>query len=256
MQQFRAECRTKQKSMFLDWYICIVKKRAPLLRATLSMLCNVEFLNFIFNNISFTENVRTYFHQVHTDGLWSENTSPEAKNRCPESGTHPNTAFSVPSRMPTTFVQPIRVGWSGHFKSVLRPVLLWHVTFISSILTFSKPLDIYKPQHQKPSLGTCAPRWRFWSDCAFAQSDQNLHWAHFGQPRKIVSSCGQWRLIRLCGCACWFESSLGVHVRRYVFSCWGSHNIKCWNKITYILDEQKRWYISVTILMLKMRKWS
>ena len=28
----------------------------------------------------------------------------------------------------------------------------------------------------------CAQR-RFWSACAFAQSDQNLHWAHFEQPR-------------------------------------------------------------------------
>ena len=30
-------------------------------------------------------------------------------------------------------------------------------------------------------------------------------------------------LIRLRGCASWFESSLDVHVRRYVFSCCGSY---------------------------------
>ena len=32
------------------------------------------------------------------------------------------------------------------------------------------------------------------------------------------SLCGQWRLIRLHWCAGWFESSLGKHIRRYVFS--------------------------------------
>ena len=35
-----------------------------------------------------------------------------------------------------------------------------------------------------------------------------------------ISSYRQWRLIRLCRCASWFESSLGTHVRRYIFSHW------------------------------------
>ena len=39
------------------------------------------------------------------------------------------------------------------------------------------------------------------------------------------SSCGQRRLIRLCGCTGWFESSLGAHVRRYVFSRCGSNSV-------------------------------
>ena len=36
-----------------------------------------------------------------------------------------------------------------------------------------------------------------------------------------VSSCGQWRLTRLCECAGWFEFSWGAHVWRYVFSHYG-----------------------------------
>ena len=42
------------------------------------------------------------------------------------------------------------------------------------------------------------------------------------QGRK-VSSIGQRTLIRLLGSAGWFESSWGAHIRRYVFSCWGSY---------------------------------
>ena len=51
-------------------------------------------------------------------------------------------------------------------------------------------------------------------------SDQSAHFLD-SQGCK-VSSCRQRRLIRLCGCAGWFESSLGAHVRRYVFSRCGS----------------------------------
>ena len=29
--------------------------------------------------------------------------------------------------------------------------------------------------------------WRFWSDCAFAQSDQNLHWAHMSKVGPMLS---------------------------------------------------------------------
>ena len=65
-------------------------------------------------------------------------------------------------------------------------------------------------------LVICAQR-RFRSACAFAQADQNLDWAHFG-----FFSCGQRRLIRLHWCVDWFESSLGAHSRRYVFSRCGS----------------------------------
>ena len=64
----------------------------------------------------------------------------------------------------------------------------------------------------------CAQR-RFKSACAFAQTDQNLQWAHFGWPR--MQSLFTWTtktLIRLRECAGWFESSLGADVRRYFFS--------------------------------------
>ena len=40
----------------------------------------------------------------------------------------------------------------------------------------------YEPQRQKTYMGMCAQR-RFRSVCAFAQSDQNLHCAHFRYPR-------------------------------------------------------------------------
>ena len=64
---------------------------------------------------------------------------------------------------------------------------------------------------------------RFRSDCAFAQSDLDLHLAHFGYPR--TQSFFMWttkNLIRLRGCTGWFESLWDVHVTRYVFSRWSS----------------------------------
>ena len=71
----------------------------------------------------------------------------------------------------------------------------------------------------------CVQR-KFRSACAFAQSDQNPHWAHFGW---ILMQSFFMRttktLIRLGGCAGWSESPLGAHVRRYGFPCWKSFNI-------------------------------
>ena len=66
----------------------------------------------------------------------------------------------------------------------------------------------------------CAQR-RFKSACAFAQSNQNLHWAHFGSPwmQSFFMRTTKTQ-IRLRGCAVWFESSLGAYVKRYVFSRW------------------------------------
>ena len=64
---------------------------------------------------------------------------------------------------------------------------------------------------------TCAQR-RFRSNCTFVQSDQNLHWAPLDSLGWKDSSCRHQRLIRQSGCAGWFESSLGTHVRRYIFS--------------------------------------
>ena len=66
-------------------------------------------------------------------------------------------------------------------------------------------------------LDMCAQR-RFRSACAFAQSDQNLRWTRFGlpgMPRFVMRTIGT--LIRLRGCAGWFDSTLGVHTRKYFF---------------------------------------
>ena len=66
----------------------------------------------------------------------------------------------------------------------------------------------------------CAQR-RFISACAFAQSDKNFRWAHFGQP--WMQSFFIWTMETLIGlrrCAGCFESSFGAHVRRYIFSRW------------------------------------
>ena len=53
---------------------------------------------------------------------------------------------------------------------------------------------------------------RFRSACAIAQSDQNLHWAHFGEPRlQRFFMRTKKILICLCGCKGWFESSLGAY---------------------------------------------
>ena len=74
----------------------------------------------------------------------------------------------------------------------------------------------FEPRENVPS-DMCARR-RFKSARGSAQSDQNLrcpheetlhHWLSKIRPRKI--------LIRLCECTVWSESSLGTHVRRYVF---------------------------------------
>ena len=48
-----------------------------------------------------------------------------------------------------------------------------------------------------------------------------------------VSSCREWRqwVIRLHWCTGWFESSLGAHVSRYIFSYWSSNKYVSENKI-------------------------
>ena len=74
-------------------------------------------------------------------------------------------------------------------------------------------------------LRTCASSKRTFR---FAQSDQNLHWAHIGQLR-MQSIFMRKTLIILHGCAGWFESSLGAHVQRYIFSRCGSYLGQCWS---------------------------
>ena len=70
----------------------------------------------------------------------------------------------------------------------------------------------------------CA-QWKFRSGCAFAQSDQNLLWAHFwlaSQGCKVFFMRTTKNLISRRGCVADFESSLDAHVWRYVFSRYGS----------------------------------
>ena len=58
-----------------------------------------------------------------------------------------------------------------------------------------------------------------------------------------VFSCRQQRLIRLCKCTGQFESSLGVHVKEYVFSCCGPF---IW--ILFLSTSRKHAYIILTPL--------
>ena len=99
----------------------------------------------------------------------------------------------------------------------------------------------------------CAQR-RFRSACAFAQSDQNLHWAHFGLTRMWSFFLLKTKaLISLRDCAGWFESSLGAHVRRYVFGRCRSYDCYNWQDIgklglswkRLITDMMKEWYTAV-----------
>ena len=61
----------------------------------------------------------------------------------------------------------------------------------------------------------CVQR-RFRSTCAFTQSYTKLHCAHFFMWTTKT-------LIRLSGCADWFESSLDAHFKGYLFSRFGSY---------------------------------
>ena len=53
--------------------------------------------------------------------------------------------------------------------------------------------------------------------CAFAQSDQNLHWAHFWIAKDETFLHSDNEDIILRGCAGGVESSLGTLVGRYAF---------------------------------------
>ena len=70
---------------------------------------------------------------------------------------------------------------------------------------------------------------RFISACAYAQSDQNLHWALLDSQGCKVSSCETDQLCHWC--AGWFESSLGAHDRRYIFSSCGLIGIQIWQAV-------------------------
>ena len=57
--------------------------------------------------------------------------------------------------------------------------------------------ESYEPKHPKCTFGHCAHR-IFRSACAFAQSDQNLHWPHFDSKGCKVSLCGRRRFWSVC----------------------------------------------------------
>ena len=92
----------------------------------------------------------------------------------------------------------------------------WHLLY-DRFSVGSIPIIFAATSEHVPS-DMCAQR-RF----RFAQSDQNLHWAHFGRPRtqKMFMRITM-TLISQRGCAGWFQSSMGVHARKYVLSYCGS----------------------------------
>ena len=63
---------------------------------------------------------------------------------------------------------------------------------------------------------------RFRSACAFAQSDLNLRWAHFGKPGFEVSSCGQRILWAYCVVAQADLNLRWAHMSEGVFSLYDS----------------------------------
>ena len=84
---------------------------------------------------------------------------------------------------------------------------------------------------------------RLWSAWAVTQSDQNLHCVHSGLPRmQVFYMWTRQTLIRLCGCAGWFESSLGS-----MFEGTFSHNV------AQML--QKAWFVTEEMLIRLKIPW-
>ena len=115
-----------------------------------------------------------------------------------------------------------RLSWLRDNESRLycfTHLLLWEATSLYQLSIWTKIIKVQTSEHQRHKTylsDICAQR-RFRSACAFAQSDQNLHWAHFGQPRMQSFFMRTMKtLIRLRGCAGWSESSMAAHVRRYL----------------------------------------
>ena len=88
---------------------------------------------------------------------------------------------------------------------------------ITSIIDTNLMLYIWVLKWENVPSDMCSKRW-LKSTCACAKSDKSLHcpraeplhhWLSKMRPRKI--------LVSLRTCAGWSESSLGAHVRRYVY---------------------------------------
>ena len=66
-----------------------------------------------------------------------------------------------------------------------------------------------------------------------------------------VSSCGQWRLIRLGGCPGWSESSLGAHAVLLVLS-WGGSNVKRSPNLWKFGNENPHLFANFNIFILNL----
>ena len=104
------------------------------------------------------------------------------------------------------------------------------------------PRHIWTVRWENGPSDICAQR-RLESISAFAQSDQSLHCPHKEISHPWLSKMRLVKiLIRLRECTGWFESSLGAHVRRYVFWRCGSFHFQ--GGSCYCLSEQSRVHLN------------
>ena len=89
-------------------------------------------------------------------------------------------------------------GCSGLLKQLLTPHDGRHTTDDGHWLTTIANHEHFVLRWAKTYLSDMCARRRFRSACAFALSDQNLHWVHFGSKGCKGSLCGQRRLRSDC----------------------------------------------------------
>ena len=96
-------------------------------------------------------------------------------------------------------------GINKTLRDNLRTILPNHTRTWAGTVKFIKETIILAATSENVSSDMCAQR-RFRSACASAQSDQNLRWPHFGEPRiqRFVTRTMK-TLIRLRGCEGWFQ---------------------------------------------------
>ena len=83
----------------------------------------------------------------------------------------------------------------------------------NAVLTGTRAWRVAMSENARHVLSEKTP-----SSRTFVQSKENLYRPHFGWPRvqRFVTRTTK-TLIRPRGCAGWLESSLGAHIRKYVF---------------------------------------
>ena len=101
--------------------------------------------------------------------------------------------------------------WSG---PLLTPNCI-RALFVRYASYYLKELDILRKFYRHFNKG------EYLYDFLFCFSDHQSPFEK-GSTLKAKNLLLRATLIRLPGCAGWFESSMGTHVRRYVFSCYGS----------------------------------